>query len=279
MNDISALQQVDITDVEPKVILDTIEATRRKKAVLANLCKVNTTLQRTKGRSLVIPQRGNLVAQVVEEGVDITTMTGFSDVVFSAVTVTPSKIGTWFMVTDEQLRATEIDLIDELVKDSGQAIADAEDDLVASALVSTTGKNTVDPGTLTNLTFELLLEARAAVESDKYDPNIVVCSPTRAMDLVKDATDFVSVAEIGREAVVEGAIGKYAGLDVVPSAAVPDNRVVVFDKSAAPWLVVRRDIDVKRQERPEKDAVEFYVFKEEGVAITEPQAYAVITFA
>jgi len=277
MDELATLQKIDATAIEPKIILDVIEAERRKKAGLAGICKVDRTLVRTKGREVKIPQVGISKAIDIGEGVDITTAAGLVDVTFTTVVVRPTKIGHYFKVTTEQINAQEIDIVNYMVRDSGRAIADKEDDRIRDALLASDAASSTLAAASSTLAFEDLIAAKARIAGKKFAANLVILSPLRADDIVKDATRFIEVAEIGREALVEGAIGRYAGLDVLVSNAMPDSSLVVLDRDAAPWLVLRRETDLKRKDMPEADSIAFYAYREMAAKVTQPDGLVIIT--
>jgi len=278
MQDIAALVEVaDIVNVIPKVILDVIEAERRKRAVLANICKVDRTLIRTKGRSVHIPKRGLLTAVDVGEVEDITGK-GIPDVAYETVEVTPGKIGTTFKVSNKAIRATEIDIINDLLKDAGLAIADQEDDKIKDEVLGDGVAGSTVSAAASTLTFEDLVAAKSQIAAKKFSANLAIMSPLRADELIKDGTRFVGAEEVGRQILVEGAIGRMAGLDILVSGAFPDSTVAVLDRDVAPWLVIAREVDVMRQEKPETDSIEFYVYKELAVKLTQGDGLCHITF-
>jgi len=278
MDQIASLTKIEgIEKIAPKIILDVIEAERRKKAVLAGICKVDRTLVRTRGRSVHVPSVTALKAVDVEEGKDITGILA-ATVTWETVEITPKKIGTWFQVNSEQVRATEIDVVNAMIQDAGRAIGDKEDDKVAEAILAPGAAGSTVPTPTGTLTFEAVVNAKREVTGKKFSPNLIIVSPLRADELVKDATRFTDVAEIGREAIIEGAIGRYAGLDVLQSAALPDSTAIVLDRDAAPWFILRRDVDVRPEEVPAADATRYYVWKEFAVKVTQPDGLCHITF-
>jgi len=271
----------DVTAVTPKAILDVIEASRRKRATGLQLLRHNDILKRTKARSANVPKRGILTAVEVSEGADISEQS-IPDVTYQTTTVSAVKIGTYFKITKEAIDATEIDVINDLLEDAGAAIADKEDDLIYDAILSAPTSNIQASANAGKIVFADIVKAKSKVEASNFEPDTVVLSPARADDLLVDAAAiarFVDKSELPENEQLVRQLGRLAGLDVIVSNAVPDTTVLVLDRKALGWYLPKRDVDVKRDESITTDSIEFAVFKEFGVGVTQADAVCFLTVA
>ena len=80
-------------------------------------------------------------------------------------------------------------------------------------------------------------------------------------DLLKD-TKFINASAYGsREPILNGEIGKFAGLKVFVTTQATDGKALVFDSKKASMLVIKRDVTVRRRENPDTDSIEIYFTK------------------
>jgi len=118
------------------------------------------------------------------------------------------------------------------------------------------------------------------VRAENYNPTILFIHPNQEADLLKD-NRFIDASKYGaREPLLNGEIGKFAGCKViVENYSALDNKPIVADPTEAGWLVIKRDVSVKRDELPISESIKIAAFAEYAVKVTQPAAVAHITLA
>jgi HK97 family phage major capsid protein len=265
----------DVWDTMPKVILDAMEVTRRKRATGPQLLKLNNILTRTKSRTAYVPSRGLLTAVDVVEGEDISTK-GIADITYATTMVSAKRIGTYFKVSKQAIDATEIDVINDIIGEAGAAIADKQDDDIYSEFLGLgANANEVTSVNSGKIVFDDLVTAKVEIEADKFEPDTAVLSATRAGDILKDAVSrarFIDKSELPADQLLVRQLGAIAGLDIIVTSAVPDSTALVLDRKSAGWFLPKRGIDLMRDQSILKDSIEFAGYMEYGLKVTQPSA-------
>jgi len=265
-----------VQQILPKRILEQVEVAARASRKARNLVRVNRDLVGAKGRSIVIPKRGQLTASSVTEGVTPTT----ASVTYTGVTITPSKVGVGVRISQEAINGVELDVINDLINEAGEAIADKEDtDIIAAFTADEAVGATISATSAGKLQYVDILNAKTSIAAQNYKPNILLINPEQEADLLQDSK-FIDASQYGdREPIISGEIGKIAGLKVLVSQNMPSGKALVVDNTRAAMLAIKRDIDLKRKDEASTDSVELYFYTEYGVAIINPEACAIITGA
>jgi len=269
------LTSTDINAVAPKVIMDIVEKEARAKRVARQLFRINRDLVGAKGRSIHVPKRGALVAYSVSEGQAIPE----SELAYSTVEITPAKVGVRATITQEAIDGTELDVIRDSIEEAGEALANKEDtELLNKLLTFTNWENvSVAPETTGTLSYNDAVKARTKVLVAKYQPNTLVVHPDEEADLLKDAK-FIDASQYGaREPILNGEIGKFAGLKVLVTQNMPAGKAIVMDTTRTAWMAIKRDLQLKRFDNAEKDRVELNFFMEFGAEVVNTGAIAIIT--
>jgi len=267
-----ALTTTDIASVLPKIIVDQVEEVARAKRVGRSLVRVNRDLVGAKGRSLYIPKRGALTAYSLSEGEDLSSYS--TKATYSTVQITPSKIGLQVKITQEAIDGCEFDLIKDHILEAGEAIADKEDkDIITELLTASTS---IDAATTGTLAFGDIVKARNKVLTAKYNPNALVIHPDQEADLLQDDRFIDASAYGAREPILNGEIGKIAGLKVFVTQNMTSGKAIVLDTTRAAVLAIKRELTLKRWDNPSTDSVELNFYMEYGVEIVNDDAICII---
>jgi len=262
-----------IADLIPKVILDEVEEAARARRFGRALVRINEDLVRTKGRSIVVGRRSTLAAGTVGEGASLKSSVNAGTLVYTATTITPVKVGTWAVITQEAIEGCELNLIKDAITEAGIALADKEDQDIINELLTTT--NTIDAlahGTWSVNAYNVITAAVTAIRAKNWTPRYLVVSPA-ALKGILLSNMFIDASKYGsNEPILTGEIGKIAGLKVLVTTHIPDNVALVVDPDRAAWMAIRRHLDMKRWDNPDTDSIELYFYTEYGVKLTDPDA-------
>jgi len=126
------------------------------------------------------------------------------------------------------------------------------------------------------LTYESIVSAVTAIKSRKWQPKFIVIHPEALGGILKSQM-FIDAAKYGsNEPIVNGEIGKIAGLKVLVTTQIDNGVALVIDPNRAAWMAIRRNLDMKRWDNPATDSIELYFYVEYGVAVTDPDALQLI---
>jgi len=117
----------------------------------------------------------------------------------------------------------------DLVKQARYAVANAlvqdMDEQIRDSMVTSASTN-VDVSSSNVLTPDAIAEGMKNIETNDFDPQALVISPSHQYDLRTDS-QFVNAAEYGdNEVVMNGEIGKYLGLKVITSSNISSEAVM-----------------------------------------------------
>jgi N4-gp56 family major capsid protein len=267
-----------VASLEPtEIIQRQIEEAARANLVAMQVVKVNRDLIGSPARSLIIGKRGTITAAAVSEGSNITLVNPS----YTPATVTPTKFGVAVEITTETINAFHFDVINDYLAEAGYAMAKYLDTAIVTAMEAQYAWNysgaTVTATTSGVLAYDDVVSAVAAVRGQNWNPDTILINPAQQQDLLKDTKFINSAAYGGREPLMNGEIGKFAGLRVLVSTQVASGSAIVFDSAHAVVVAVKRDMTVKRDELPARDAVGLYVTQMAAVSVLNVTAGAVIT--
>lgn len=295
-----ALSFTDVTGVLPKVITDQVEFIARARRVARALVKENRDLVGAKGRTLYVPTRGTLaVFTLITPGTDLSTAsfagTNPTNFLNTQASINVAKLSAGIQISQEALDGAFIDVIDSSIEEAGLALADREDkDIIAQSYWDGSAASRVTALPVTTKTGDLLRICRTNIIAQNWIPTIAIINPAAEKDLLSDPTFIDASAYGGREPILNGELGKALGLRILVSqnvssatfsatalvgypnipatptgvAATFDKAVVVVDPERAGWLVLKREIDMKRWDNPRTDSIELYFFLEYGAKFT-----------
>jgi len=170
------------------------------------------------GKTIQVPVYPAISAAAVNEGTDLSN----TAIDPTSVTITASEVGVMTTLTDLARESASRNVASDIGKLFGEAIAKKVDaDLVA--LFSSFSSDIGSAGT--ELTADLLFKAQATLRALNVPaPYYGVFNPKAVFNLKKTLTQAgyntsaSSLSEIGNKALMDGYIGKVAGIDVFENA-------------------------------------------------------------
>ena len=132
----------------------------------------------------------------------------------------------------------------------------------------------IDASTKASLKYEDIVAAKTNMRANKIVCNIVVMHPDEYSDILTDIR-FVDVTEYGSNQIIRGEVGQIAGLRVLVTTHMPSGSTLYLATKRAGWLVLKREIDIKRRESQETDSYKFFFYQEFAPKITDDNAVAV----
>jgi N4-gp56 family major capsid protein len=218
-----------------------------EKSLLRGLVK-NFTVPRNSGKVLQVPIYPVSTASALTEADDLTP----SAVSTNVANITLAEVGLMTNVSDLSLNYSESNVIADVGKLFGEAIALKMDQDIAALFDSFTttvlgdGTTAITPAKI----FEAVAKLRAL--SVPMDGMVCVLHPEVAYDIKSTLTStFAAPASmVGNEAMRTGLIGNLAGIPVYESAAITsttgDSKGAVFHRDAI-GLAVAEDIKIETQ--------------------------------
>ena len=201
--------------VNPEVMADMISATLPKKIKFSPIAKIDTTLVGRPGDTITVPKYAYIgdAADVAEgEAMDTAQLTA------STTTVSVKKAGKAVELTDESALSGYGDPVGEATNQLTMSIAAKVDndclDALYTAPLTYNGADAV-------IGYEGLVKADAIFgdESDDSKAKVIYIHPEQEQTLRLDA-NFMDKNKYGLELVMNGAIGKIAGMEVKKSKKV-----------------------------------------------------------
>lgn len=201
--------------INPEVMAQMISATLPKKIKFSPIAKIDTTLVGRPGDTITVPKYAYIGdAEDVAEGVamDVTQLST------STTTVSVKKAGKAIELTDEAILSGYGDPAGEGTNQLTMAIAAKVDNDCLDALYTAPLKYN---GSAAAISYDGLVKADAIFgdESDDTKSKVVYIHPDQEQTIRLDAT-FMDKNKYGVELVMNGAIGKIAGMEVKKSKKV-----------------------------------------------------------
>ena len=195
---------------DPEVVSDMINAKVEKKAVMMGYVKVDNTLSGTPGSTVTIPKWGYIgEAQDYAEGDPIDT----SKMAFTTKEYGIKKIGKGVRLTDEAQLSGYGNPVGTATAQIAMSISEKLDnDRVAVCYES---PNVVDASTNV-IKYTSVVDGVDMFNEEEESKKVILIHSKQKTQLRKDA-DFLAADKIGPELLVNGAIGRIAGCDVVVS--------------------------------------------------------------
>jgi len=279
LEELGTITTTIIDELVPKIILDEVEEAARARRFGRSLIKINEDLVRTRGRSIVVGRRTTLTAASVGEGAKLSAV-DVSTLDYTANTITPTKVGTHAQITQEAIMGSELNLIRDAITEAGIALAQKEDeDILTALLTSSNTINAVSEGTWSvgDNAYKIIVKAVTTIKAAKWAPKFLLIHPDGLKGILL-STMFIDASKYGsNEPILNGEIGKIAGLKILVSTNMTSTKAVVIDPERAAWMAIRRHVDMKRWDNPDTDSIELYFYVEYGVALTDTAACVVIT--
>lgn len=246
--------------VNPQVLADMISAELPNAIALAPLAVVGRKLQGAAGNTLTMPKYGYIGdAKDVPEGADIE----ISQMSTTTTEVTVKKAGKGVEISDEAMLSGYGDPVGEIKNQLKMAIANKIDNDLFTALrgatLTATGAVSVAG----------LLTARAKFGEKVNQPAVVVMNSN---NYVKIASEIVNLENTDR-VLINGVVGKVAGLQVAISDKLSDSEVFIIADGAL-GLELKRDVMVE-SDRDIIAGVNVYTANEHYVAYLKDETKAI----
>ncbi len=267
----------NVEAIAPKVIVKQVEVAGRPNRVMAQLLKENRDLIAQSGRVLRIPTRGQITAET-----DISIGSGPTTDAFEAYSTTNievQKSGVLVRIAQEEIDGTQFDIINDHINEGGEALAQAQDAYVENKFTEDGAAGTTIAESSYDDLYGAVVAARTAVITDHFNPNVLVIHPDQEGTLLKD-NRFIDASRYGdRDPILNGEIGRLAGLNVLVTAELDSGEALVVDTERAGYLPLKRPVELKREEAPDVDSVNLWFYEEYGAGIVNNDAVAIITGA
>ena len=239
----------------------------QEKSLLRGLVK-NFTVPRNSGKVLQVPIYPVSTATALTEADDLTP----SAVSTNVANITLSEVGLMTNVSDLSLNYSESNVISDVGRLFGEAIALKIDQDIA-ALFDDFTTTAIGTGTGDNVTAADVFNAIAKLRTKSVDPNGMVCvlHPLVAHDLKSSITSTFGApaSDMGNEAMRTGLVGNLGGIPVYESAAITSasgvSKGAVFHRDAI-GLAIGEDIKIESQRDASARATELVGSATYGVA-------------
>lgn len=203
----------------------------KAKLVVAPLGKVFNELMVNGGSKLNVQISKEIEASTLTENTAITP----SAISYEQVVFEPTERGVAVAITrKERVRAMQ-DVLAEKTRDMGYALAKLKDKIALTALASGAGftlypNGKTSPSALTTtdtINVSLIVDAIAKIRGADFNAKYLIIHPDVEASLIKLNSNgyyFIDASVYGgREVVLNGEIGKFAGLKVLTTTNVPKN--------------------------------------------------------
>jgi N4-gp56 family major capsid protein len=137
-------------------------------------------------------------------------------------------------------------------------------------------KGAVDVNTAGQLKYEDITAMGTLIRAAKRSPNFMVLNPEEMSDLIKD-NRFIDAAAYGSaEPLLTGEVGKVGAMKLLATTNIPAGVVFCVDSTRAAYLVIKRNVDLKRWDNPQTDAVELYFYFEYAPKVVNGECIAIV---
>jgi hypothetical protein len=142
--------------------------------------------------------------------------------------------------------------------------------------VAGTARGAIDSTTDKILKYEDITAMGTFIRSHKWSPNFMVLNPEEMADLIKDAR-FIDASQYGSaEPLLTGEVGKVGAMKLLATTNIPAGVVFCVDSTRAAYLVIKRNVDLKRWDNPRSDAVELYFYFEFAPKVVNADCIAIV---
>ena len=208
LTNVTTLVNGDVFD--PEVVSDMINAKVTNKAVMTGYIKVDSTLSGVPGSTVTVPRWGYIGEAVdLVEGQTIDT----TKMAFTTAQYGIKKIGKGVMLTDEAQLSGYGNPMGTATNQIAMSISEKLDNDRVAVLYES--KNVVDASTAA-IKYTAIVDGVDAFGEEEESRKVILIHSKQKSQLRKDA-DFLSADKFQAGVMVNGAIGRVAGCDVVVS--------------------------------------------------------------
>lgn len=215
----------------------------------------------TPGLVAQVPKYGTIAAGDLTEGTDISTPTTFST---DVATITAAEKGVLVTLSDIAQEGAAEDVAAAIGRQIGEGMAVKVDTDLAGLFSGFS--NTVGSGAA-EITIEDIFKAAATLRNNNAPgPYVAVLHPYQAFQLKKQltnagATMSHSLSDVGNQALLDGFVGRIAGIDIFESTVVTGDSAGAFVGAAmssdAIAYMVKRDMRIEEQRDASLRATEY----------------------
>jgi len=207
-----------LNDLLPQIVAEAMFQANEK-SIMRGLVK-NFTMPLNSGKSIVVPTYPKVTAAAIAEGTDLSTVA--QAVSTDGATLTVSEVGAMTTVTDLALRTSSSNVIADVGRLFGEAIASRIDkDLTALFGAFSVGVG----GATTTITVNKVFEAVAKLRQNGVPATDLACvlHPMVAYDLkAAIGTNAFAGGDFQTEALRSGYVGSLAGVPIFESSNMTD---------------------------------------------------------
>ena len=245
--------------INPEVLASMVDGELEFALKFTNLATVDNTLVGRAGNTVSLP-----AYKMIGEAVDVAEGEAIpvEQLATEMENVTVKKAGKGVRITDEAILSGYGDPLGQASKQLAKAIAAKVDSDVMACLDKIGPEMTISKALSADVVSEALVKFGEDIEGQK----VLLISPAQLHSLKADK-NWVAAAEIGREALVEGAIGQVHGCDVVISNRITDTNFIV--KPSAVAIYLKRETSLETERIPSIRATELTVDKHYTVHIAD----------
>ena len=245
--------------INPEVLASMVDGELEFALKFTNLATVDNTLVGRAGNTVSLPAYKMIgEAEDVAEGEAIPV----EQLATEMENVTVKKAGKGVRITDEAILSGYGDPLGQASKQLAKSIAAKVDSDVMACLDEIGPEMTISKALSADVVSEALVKFGEDLEGQK----VLLISPAQLHTLKADK-NWVAAAEIGREALVEGAIGQVHGCDVVISNRITDTNFIV--KPGAVAIYLKRETSLETERIPSIRATELTVDKHYTVHLAD----------
>ena len=224
--------------INPEVLASMVDGELEFALKFTNLATVDHTLVGRAGNTVSLPAYKMIgEAEDVAEGEAIPVEALATEM----ENVTVKKAGKGVRITDEAILSGYGDPLGQASKQLAKAIAAKVDSDVMACLDEIGPEMTISKALSADTISEALVKFGEDIEGQK----VLLISPAQLHTLKQDKT-WLSVQELGREALAEGAIGQIHGCDVVISNRITDTNFIVKPGAVAIYLKRETSLETER---------------------------------
>jgi len=141
----------------------------------------------------------------------------------------------------------------------------------------TTGRTGgVDANTAKSLKYEDITAMGTKIRSYKWAPDFMVLNPEEMADLIVDAR-FIDASQYGStEPLLTGEVGKVGAMKLLATTNIPAGVAFCVDSKRAAYLVIKRNVDLKRWDNPRTDSVELYFYFEFAPSVVNETCISIV---
>ena len=245
--------------INPEVLASMVDGELEFALKFTNLATVDNTLVGRAGNTVSLP-----AYKMIKEAVDVAEGEAIpvEQLATENENVTVKKAGKGVRITDEAILSGYGDPLGQASKQLAKSIASKVDSDVMACLDEIGPEMTINKA----LSAEVVSEALVKFGEDIEGQKVLLISPAQLHALKQDPT-WLSVQELGKEALVEGAIGQIHGCDVVISNRIDEANYIV--KPGAVAIYLKRETSLETERIPSIRATELTVDKHYTVHLAD----------